>query len=120
MSPRLKRGFTLAIFSRSGKIPVNRHWLIIIVSGLDSSFPIALSSLFDISSLPDEFLYLENASAISSPLVRSSTAADGPLLRPLNSSASLQKSRELEFIQLSAILIPLICLSRFRTESTFP
>ena len=54
---RLKRGFTLAIFSRSGKIPVNRHWLIIIVSGLDSSFPIALSSLFDISSLPDEFLF---------------------------------------------------------------
>ena len=29
----------------------------IIVSGLDSSFPIALSSLFDISSLPDKFLF---------------------------------------------------------------
>ena len=38
------------------KIPVSKDWFIIIVNGLEISHIIDLSSLFDISSLPEEFV----------------------------------------------------------------
>ena len=56
LSPFLNNGFTLATFNVSGKIPVSKDWFIIIVNGLEISHLIDLSSLFDISSLPEEFL----------------------------------------------------------------
>ena len=56
LSPFLNNGFTLATFNASGKIPISKDWFIIIVNGLEISDFIDLSSLFDISSLPEEFL----------------------------------------------------------------
>ena len=54
LSPFLNNGFTLATFNASGKIPVSKDWFIIIVNGLEISHFIDLSSLCDISSLPEE------------------------------------------------------------------
>ena len=56
LSPFLNNGLTLATCNASGKIPVSEDWFIIIVNGLEISHFIDLSSLFDTSSLPDEFL----------------------------------------------------------------
>ena len=56
LSPFLNKGFTLATFNASGKIPVSKDSSLIIVNGLEISYFIDLSSLLEISPLPEEFL----------------------------------------------------------------
>ena len=51
-------GFTLAIFNESGYIPVLSEWFISTLRGSLISCLIAFSSLFDISSTPELFLFL--------------------------------------------------------------
>ena len=57
LSPLLCNGFTLAIFNEFGYMPVLSGWFIIILRGSLSSCLIAFSSLFDISSTHELFLY---------------------------------------------------------------
>ena len=56
-SPFLYNGFTLAIFNESGYMPVLSDWFIMTLRGSLISCLIVFSSLFDISSTPELFLF---------------------------------------------------------------
>ena len=58
-SPFLYNGVTLAIFNESGYMPVLSDWFIMILRGSLISCLIAFSSLFDISSTHELFLFLK-------------------------------------------------------------
>ena len=56
-SPFLYNGFTVAIFNESGYMPVLSDWFTMTLRGSLISCLIAFSSLFDISSTPELFLF---------------------------------------------------------------
>ena len=48
----LYKGITLAILSLSGNVPVHNDWLIIMLSGRDTTFSISFSNLVEMLSHP--------------------------------------------------------------------